>query len=157
MSDSALHLQACGELMDALAVLVRLNRTISVDVARSAGLAPAQLGLLGLIDILDEARIADIADQQIVDPSVASRQVATLEQLGFVARRADPADGRASLVRLTDEGRAILASSRDGRHRRISAALADWSTEDLGAIAGQLRRVGQVIERTEHGRRGVTA
>ena len=34
-----------------------------------------------------------------------SRQLRALEELGLVARAPDPADGRASLVQLTEEGR----------------------------------------------------
>ena len=43
---------------------------------------------------------------------MASRQLAVLERLGYVERRPDPQDGRASLLRLTAAGADALAATR---------------------------------------------
>ena len=48
-----------------------------------------------------DQRCSALALQVGVDVSVASRQLAVLERLGYVERRPDPRDGRASLLRLT--------------------------------------------------------
>ena len=53
-------------------------------------------------------RATDLAGYFGVGKATMSRQLHALEELGLVAREPDPADGRASLVRLTDEGREPL-------------------------------------------------
>src|SRR4051794_30292364 len=45
-----------------------------------------------------EQRCSALAAQAGVDVSVVSRQVAALERAGYVERRPDPEDGRASLI-----------------------------------------------------------
>lgn len=140
------HVLACAELVHELSSLVRLNRVISGDITRETGLAPNQLSLLSMLDSLGEARLADVAEQHLVDPSVISRQVAGLEQAGLVSRRPDPADRRATLVSLTDGGRTALAETRRLRTSRISAALRGWEAEDVAQLAGQLGRIGRELE-----------
>ena len=50
-------------------------------------------------------RSSALAAAACVDPSTVSRQVADLVDLGLVERRADPHDGRATLLAATDRGR----------------------------------------------------
>ena len=57
-------------------------------------------------------RVSDLAACVELDASTVSRQIKQLEDKGIVERTADPADGRASLVRLTDDGRETM-------HRRL--------------------------------------
>ncbi|MEE6295023.1 MarR family winged helix-turn-helix transcriptional regulator [Georgenia wangjunii] len=140
------HVLACGALIHELGGLVRLNRVISGDVSRETGLAPNQLSLLAMLDSLGEARLADVAEQHMVDPSVISRQVAGLEQAGHVHRRPDPGDRRATLVSLTDEGRAALTATRRIRTARISDALSAWDAEEVERLAAALGRIGNELE-----------
>jgi DNA-binding MarR family transcriptional regulator len=63
------------------------------------------------------------------DPSTVSRRVATLVKEGLIERRADPDDGRASLLAVTAEGHAALELSRAHRAGIIADAMADWPIE----------------------------
>ena len=84
-----------------------------------------------------EQRLSALALQLGVDGSVASRQVAILERSGLITRRPDPQDGRASLLGLSEAGRAVLAHTRQVRSEWAVAALADW-TDDEAELLGRL-------------------
>jgi DNA-binding MarR family transcriptional regulator len=78
-----------------------------------------------------EQRCSALAAHVGVDVSVASRQVSALERAGYVERRPDPIDGRASLIGLSPAGAEALAHTREVRGQWAAEALADW-TEDEG-------------------------
>ena len=77
-----------------------------------------------------DQRCSALAAQAGVDVSVVSRQVSALERAGYVHRRPDPADGRASLIGLSEAGAAALARTREVRGQWTAEALADWTEED---------------------------
>lgn len=91
-------------------------------------------------------RAADLAEELCADPSTVSRQVAQLVKEGLLERQADPDDGRASLLVLTDRGR-----RRRDRLRRDSTALfagvtAAWSDADRRTLADLLHRYVEDLE-----------
>ena len=71
---------------------------------------------LGWYDVLLELnaapdgrlRMQDLAARAVLSRTRISRIVSELESAGYVARRADPLDGRASLATITTAGRAVL-------------------------------------------------
>ncbi len=83
--------------------------------ARRAGLTLAQARVLGFA-VLKPSSMREIADQFGSDPSNITAKVDRLLHLGLVERRADPADGRVTLIAATDTGRRLcadLCSSRE--------------------------------------------
>jgi DNA-binding MarR family transcriptional regulator len=52
-------------------------------------------------------RVTDLAERGGMTRQMMGRLVRELEQLGYLATRADPADQRAVIVSLTDRGRAL--------------------------------------------------
>jgi DNA-binding MarR family transcriptional regulator len=66
-----------------------------------------------LID--SEPTIGELAASLAMTQQGASKQVADLEQLGYAERVTDGADQRIRRVRLTEAGRAMLASGRQAR------------------------------------------
>ena len=74
------------------------------------------------------------------DPSTVSRQVATLVRDGLLERRADPVDGRASLLVLTPRADDVLAEHDEIRLQHFARMLADWSERDLRRFATLLQR-----------------
>jgi DNA-binding MarR family transcriptional regulator len=73
--------------------------------------------------------------------------VAALEEQGMVTRRADPSDGRAVLVTMTELGTSTLHEDRTKRTEWLAEVIDAECTEaerDLLLIAGRiLRRLGQ--------------
>lgn len=98
-------------------------------------------------------RLADEGPQRLgflaqafgLDPSTITRQVQALERAGFADRSPDAADRRASILDLTDEGRSVLARTREYRRRRLEQILADWSDEDRSELGRLLEKFNASI------------
>jgi DNA-binding MarR family transcriptional regulator len=80
-------------------------------------------------------RVTDLAEIKQADPSTISRQAAQLVKAGLARREADPVDGRASRLAVTEAGMVACQQLHDARHALISRALADWSPERVDTFA----------------------
>ncbi len=85
-------------------------------------------------------RAGALAESVHSDPSTVSRQVAALVKDGLVERRADPEDGRASLLVVTPKADAVLAEHNEIRLAHFGRMLSGWSERDLRRFAGLLGR-----------------
>jgi DNA-binding MarR family transcriptional regulator len=85
-------------------------------------------------------RSSEVAEHVHSDPSTVSRQVAALVKDGLLERRADPEDGRASLLVLTEKADAVLRDHDEVRNRHFAQMLSDWNERDLRRFANLLRR-----------------
>jgi DNA-binding MarR family transcriptional regulator len=114
---------AADELADAVLALLRSWRALTHRAAESG--APSTLAVLELVRLLgeNERRLTEIALLRGVDQSVVSRQISELQAKGLVCRRPDPADRRASLIRLTPSGHELLHHLGERRREWLSAAL----------------------------------
>jgi DNA-binding MarR family transcriptional regulator len=131
-----------GELLELLRTIMQANRTARLG-PEAQDMPGWKFAVLGLLAREGEQRLGQVAAHLEVDPSVASRQVATLEQLGYVTRRPDPADGRAQLLAVTPAGLA----ARDGylalRARWVADALHGW---DDAEVVHLVARVKQLVD-----------
>ena len=84
------------------------------------------------------------------DPSTVSRQVAALVKDGLLERRADPEDGRASLLVTTEKAAEVLARHEEVRLQHFAKMLAGWSERDLHRFAALLRRFTHDFESANH-------
>lgn len=139
MTDSALT-----RIENALVVLVRRstdprgNRVIQ----RRAGsdLERAGAAMLWRIGEHEPVRLSTLAELSGVEMSTASRQVALLVERGYVERSSDPADGRATVHRLTDDGRDLRRRLVEARHAWIESLLADFDDGERAMFADLLER-----------------
>ncbi|MBK5992320.1 MarR family winged helix-turn-helix transcriptional regulator [Streptomyces microflavus] len=131
-----------------LAVFLRRARASSGEMAREVHpeLEPAAYGLLVRLESAGRQRATELAAYFGVGKATMSRQLRALENLGLVDREPDPADGRAWLVRLTDEGLARFRSVRGARRGQYVRKLADW---DRGEVAELARLLHQLNTRAE--------
>lgn len=74
------------------------------------------------------------------DPSTVSRQVAQLVKDGYLERRADPDDGRASLLVPTERGLALHREHLRVRNAHFARMLGEWGESDLRQFSVLLRR-----------------
>ncbi|MFI0984524.1 MarR family winged helix-turn-helix transcriptional regulator [Streptomyces exfoliatus] len=120
-----------------LAVFLRRARAQSGEMAREVHpeLEPAAYGLFVRLDDTGPQRATELAGYFGVGKATMSRQLRALEDLGLVARDPDPADGRASLVRLTEEGRRRFRRVRDARRERYVRKLTDWDRAEVAELA----------------------
>jgi DNA-binding MarR family transcriptional regulator len=105
----------------------------------------AQL-LLKCIASEGQMRASDVAEYLRSDPSTVSRQVAALVRDGLLERRADPADGRASILVLTPEADAVLAEHDRIRMEHFARVLDGWAETDLRHFATMLRTFTEAYE-----------
>jgi DNA-binding MarR family transcriptional regulator len=146
-----------GEVERQLAVLLRRARAWNREVAIVVhpDLQATAYALLSRIDELVGVRASDLSDYFGIDKGAVSRQVALLETTGLVSREPDPADGRAQLLVVTEEGRKRLANARGGRRRLVREQLDRWPPEDVETFAQLLNRYNSqmdaAVERDDDG------
>ncbi|WP_262365831.1 MarR family winged helix-turn-helix transcriptional regulator [Gordonia sp. OPL2] len=85
-------------------------------------------------------RSRELAEAMNADPSTVSRHVAQLVDLGLVRREADPADGRATILVITDDGRARVAAMREMRRSTMADAMSGWTDDELHTLVRLLDR-----------------
>jgi DNA-binding MarR family transcriptional regulator len=90
-------------------------------------------------------RSSALAAAVCVDPSTVSRQIGDLVDLGLVERRADPHDGRATLLAATAAGEMRYQQLHERRDRAFALMLADWSDPDVSALVDLLRRLNDTL------------
>ncbi len=93
-------------------------------------------------------RVSALAECVHSDVSTVSRQVSTLEGHGLVAKVSDPEDGRAQVVRLSDEGHDLLGRIQQQRNEWFRELMADWTPEEASDFADHLERFGGALERS---------
>jgi DNA-binding MarR family transcriptional regulator len=130
--------RAAERLLDQMSSMTRRSRTFSTLVAHRCRLQPAQVQVLFTLYRATECRVAALAEHQLVDPSVVSRQIGSLEKEGLLTRRPDPDDGRAALVSLTDAGLARVKEVRDLHVAALAASVADWPDARIQRLADDL-------------------
>ena len=106
------------------------------------GLSVGLLSALSTVMAHDGIRASDLARiEKVAAPSI-TRAVADLEARGLVEREADPADGRASLIRITTLGVKAVERARDGRAEQL-LTLVDRAD---GVTLARLRDAVDVLE-----------
>ncbi|GCB44860.1 MarR family winged helix-turn-helix transcriptional regulator [Streptomyces sp. NL15-2K] len=93
-----------------------------------------------------------LAQAVSVDKSKLVLVIDELESAGLVRRRPDPADRRARIVEVTDDGRRALDAARDDVEAIENRLLADLDAPSQQALRSVLRQlVGAPVERIEDG------
>jgi DNA-binding MarR family transcriptional regulator len=136
-----------------LALFLRRARASSGEMAREVhpDLESAAYGLLLRLEDAGRQRATDLAAYFGVGKATMSRQLRALEELGLVARTPDPADGRAILVQLTDEGRARFQRVRQARRAKYARRLAAWERAEVAELARLLHRLNNARDSDEVG------
>jgi DNA-binding MarR family transcriptional regulator len=101
--------------------------------------------LLGIIASEGPIRLTTLAMIAQLNLSTISRQVAVLEGMALIARESDPADGRASLVRVTESGQTILDRSRERWLTELTKMLAHWNEADRTEFARLFIRLNEAM------------
>jgi DNA-binding MarR family transcriptional regulator len=118
---------------------------------------PVAAHVLGHLAEAGPQRVGEVAQAVGTDPSTVSRQVAALVAAGMVERRADPDDGRAHLLAVTEDGLRCCADWRRKRIDLLATVLADWpdeSRQQLAELIGRFADDVQELDRPVSGRSG---
>ncbi|MGS2618616.1 MarR family winged helix-turn-helix transcriptional regulator [Micromonospora sp. LZ34] len=103
---------------------------------------PSQARALGVLGRQGPLRLSALAEQLRIAPRSATEVVDDLEGRGLVERRPDPADRRATLVALTDDGTrtgAAIQAARRAEAARFFGDLTPTDRDSLARILGTLR------------------
>lgn len=140
------HEAAVAALETQVGLLVRRARAFSTSGATEVhpDLDHAAYGILLRLSAVGAERTTDLAAFLGIGKPTTSRQLTQLVDLGLVERVSDPTDGRASLVRLTEDGRERFARVRDVRRARLRTRLGPWADEDVRTLATLLERFNDV-------------
>lgn len=139
---------ATTEVADALTQLVRHIHCAAHAAARHRSDA-FEKSMFAIVARLIEGgpqRLSDLAEAVHLDLSTVSRQVTQLVDRGYVRRRTDPADRRATQLMATPEGERLLAEVHRKRREWVGAMLAAWSPEEQVEFAAYLRRFNAAFE-----------
>lgn len=133
------EIDAGRRLASAMFALGKQQATLGHKMSR-AGVDRSAVMLLKTLVHIGPSRSSALAAAVHSDPSTVSRQIAGLVRDGLVERRADPEDGRASVLAPTDAGVRLLEEQR----KRIGLALARvvrrWDPDDVETFLDLLDR-----------------
>lgn len=81
-----------------------------------------------------------------LDASTVSRHAAALQHAGLIAREADPGDGRACRLRLTERGHRSVVATRNARRGLVRELLSSWPVDDRRTLAALLERLNAGLD-----------
>ena len=114
----------------------RLRQEAGVD------LGPSQVAALATVERRGPLSPSELAEIERIKRPTVTRIVRHLEEAGLVERVRDPADGRASILTITAEGRALLRRLRERKTAYLAKRLAALDAEDRRT----LERAAELLE-----------
>ncbi|MDQ2846139.1 MAG: MarR family winged helix-turn-helix transcriptional regulator [Actinomycetota bacterium] len=129
-------------------LMMRLMRQHMVMRTRLASIHRGEVAPSFLLAKLGEGprRAAELAAELCADPSTVSRQVASMVREKLVERQADPLDGRASILVLTEAGFRRREELIRRRSALFGGMIHDWSKSDQQAFTQLLGRYVASLE-----------
>ncbi|MEU9047241.1 MULTISPECIES: MarR family transcriptional regulator [unclassified Kitasatospora] len=132
------------DIADALGLLMRRSTRARLHTQLTEGLGEAvddlTYPILSGLARTGACSAADLGREIGLDRTTVTRRADRLEQARLLRRHPDPADGRATLLALTEEGHTIVSVTRQRLAAGIAASLAAWPQADAQAFARRLRR-----------------
>jgi DNA-binding MarR family transcriptional regulator len=149
MSEAVQARPAARETASRLRVAVGAFKRRLREASAAGELSAPQLTALSRLDRQGPGTTAELARREQISPQAMGATIASLEELGLLARSADPSDGRRSLLSLTPEGLAAIRSGRNALVDRITAVLGESftteETEVLAAAAPLIQRLADLL------------
>jgi DNA-binding MarR family transcriptional regulator len=123
--------------------VISLARRLRLE-RNEVGLTALELSILGHLHRRGPLTPGELATAERVQPQSLTRTLAALEEARLVSRQPDPADGRRSLLAITESGHAALRTEMEQRDAWLAAAMAEeLTTTEIGL----LRLAGSILER----------
>jgi DNA-binding MarR family transcriptional regulator len=131
---------APNRAMSALREVMRAFNVATKKLERRFGLSGSQLEALEILEENPGLSPSDLACRSATDQSTASVVVKRLADSGYVERRQVDGDRRRTAVRLTDEGRAILAKAAPSTSAQLRAAFMRMAPPERASLTQLLER-----------------
>jgi DNA-binding MarR family transcriptional regulator len=117
-------------LPDVFWSVARRMRRLTRRSAEEFGITPGQARALGVLARHGDLRLSALSEWLTIAPRSGTEVVDALEEHGLVRRAPDPADRRATLVSLTDEGLRVAKGVRAAQRAEAEAFFGDLSPGD---------------------------
>ncbi|WP_300343934.1 MarR family transcriptional regulator [Nesterenkonia sp.] len=116
---------------------IQLAQTIDPEIE------PAAYSVLFTLQREGPQRMTTISKHLGIGKPTLSRQLSTLAERGFITKKADPGDGRALVISLTEEGLQRLEAAQKDRSERYLHMLEPWTEEEIVTLSGLLHKLNQ--------------
>jgi DNA-binding MarR family transcriptional regulator len=120
--------------------VTRLARRLRQEAG--ANLGPSQTAALATVERHGPLSPSELAEIERIRRPTVTRIVRHLEQASLIERVTDPQDGRASILSVTAEGRALLRRLRERKTAYLAKRLAALDAEDRRT----LERAAELLE-----------
>jgi DNA-binding MarR family transcriptional regulator len=130
-----------GELLDQAVDLTVRFLSDRADLSASAAFAMNRVCREGPI------RLTTLAAKEGVSQPSMTQLIQRLERLDLVARLADPDDGRAALIGITQHGQALLDERKRMRRERLTALRETLTPEEESALLLSARVALPILRR----------
>jgi Transcriptional regulators len=90
-------------------------------------------------------RVSELAAREAISQPGVTVLVHRLAEAGYAERVPDPTDRRATLVRITDAGRAVLSERLAVRAKALRARLAELGDEDQRLLLAALPAIERLV------------
>jgi DNA-binding MarR family transcriptional regulator len=141
--------ETARELIEELYLMGRAFRG-AVVMTEDGEPLPGGLGVLMALEARGQCRQNELAAELCISQSALSRHVTDLVAAGYIARRADPGDGRATQVLTTPAGCELLAHARRSRAASLQSVLSDWNEADARAAGTAIRKLRGSLTQHAH-------
>jgi DNA-binding MarR family transcriptional regulator len=125
--------------------LTRITRALRQRTGRQSQPLSALSAMWVLAAAEEPIRLSELAERENVTVPTMSRIVTALERDELVVRAADPADGRASLLTLSDAGHELVKGSRSRRIQALEKALDGLDDAEREVLGRTLRVVADEL------------
>ncbi|MFI9271409.1 MarR family winged helix-turn-helix transcriptional regulator [Kitasatospora sp. NPDC052896] len=132
-----------GEVADRFFAVANLLRKRANEGLREQGLTMARGKLLSILDRRGPTRISALGAKLGVAARTVTEAVDALERDGLAYRAPDPADRRAVLVTLTEQGAALIRAADGPRQEAMNRLFAALSAADRAALVRLLDTLDQ--------------
>jgi DNA-binding MarR family transcriptional regulator len=110
-------------------------------------MGPSQVAALATIERHGPLAPSELAERERIKRPTATRVLARLAEAGLVERIPDPADGRAAIVSVSSEGRALLRRLRQRKTAYLASRMRELAPRDLEALARATEVLEAILER----------
>ncbi len=137
--------ELAGELSLAVVRLTRHLRGRRTD----SQISLTQLSVLATLHRDGAMTPGALAARERVQPPSMTRVIASLTDLGLVAREPHPTDGRQIIVSLSPAGRALIADEASAREAWMTDQLSHLTPEQLEVLSRAVTIMKQIVAESE--------
>ena len=134
-----------SDIAEGIAESLRVGASVMIrHLARGTSLTSRNV--LAALAVEGPSRLTALATATGIAQPAMTQLVGRLEREGLVVRLIDPEDARATLVAITDAGRALRAELHQSAHERMAKLLDRLSADDQATLALAMRVAMPLLE-----------